>query len=140
MDVPAVSTVDPIRIQGLREFQSALRYAEDGLQKELRAVFNDAAGIVVGGARPRLPRDSGALAASLRATSGQRNATVTLGKAKTPYAGWIEFGGRVGRKRSVSRPFIKAGRTLYPTVRRREDDIRDVMAEGLTRLADRAGL
>ena len=40
----------------------------------------------------------------------------------------------------MSRPFVKAGRTLYPTVRRREEQIRDVMAAGLTRLADRAGL
>ena len=132
--------IDPVRIEGLREFQAALRDADDGLQKELRAVFNDAAGIVVDTARPRLPRRSGKLAATLRATSGQREAWVTLGKAKVPYAGWIEFGGRVGRKRSVRRMFIPGGRTLYPAVRRREEQIRDVMAEGLNRLADRAGL
>jgi hypothetical protein len=135
-----MSTIEPIRISGLAEFQKALRNAGDGLQKQLRLVFNDAADIVVPRARPRLPRRTGALQASLRASSGQRDARVTLGKAKTPYAGFIEFGGRVGRNKSVRRPFIVGGRTIYPAVRSEEAQIAEAMAKGLNRLADEAGL
>lgn len=135
-----MATVDPIKIEGLKDFQAAIRNAEDGLQKQLRVVFNEAAEIVVGSGRPFIPRRSGALAATLRASSGQRNATVSLGKAKTPYAGWIEFGGRVGPDQSVRRPFVPGGRSMYPAVRREEADIVAVMSRGLNRLADQAGL
>jgi hypothetical protein len=65
---------------------------------------------------------------------------VSLGKAKTPYAGWIEFGGRVGPNQSVRRPFVPGGRSMYPAVKREEAKIREVMADGLNRLADKAGL
>ncbi len=135
-----MAAVDPIKIEGLVDFQKAIRGAEDGLQKELRVVFNQAADIVVGSGRPFVPRRTGALAATLRASSGQRNATVSLGKAKTPYAGWIEFGGRVGPNQSVRRPFVPGGRSMYPAVKREEATIREVMADGLNRLADKAGL
>ena len=135
-----MSTVDPLRIDGLKDFQAALRAAGDGLQKRLRVVFNEAADVIVSAARPGIPRRSGTLAGSLRASSGQREATVTLGKAKTPYAGWIEFGGRVGRKQSIVRRFVAGGRNLYPAVTRRRAEIETVMARGLERLADEAGL
>ena len=135
-----MATVDPIKIEGLVDFQAAIRRAEDGLQKQLRVVFNEAAEIVVGSGRPFIPRRSGRLANTFRASSGQRNATVTLGTASTPYAGWIEFGGRVGRNQSVRRPFVPGGRSMYPAVKREEAEILAVMAEGLNRLADEAGL
>lgn len=135
-----MAAVDPLKIQGLADFQKALRAAEDGLQKELRVVFNEAADIIVGSGRPFIPRRTGALAATLRASSGQRDATVSLGKAKTPYAGFIEFGGRVGPNQSVRRKFVPGGRSMYPAVKREEAKITGVMADGLNRLADKAGL
>lgn len=135
-----MAAVDPIKIEGLVDFQRAVKLAEDGLQKQLRVVFNEAAEIVVGSGRPFIPRRSGALAATLRASSGQRNATVSLGKAKTPYAGFVEFGGRVGPNQSVRRPFVPGGRSMYPAVKREEAEIMAVMAKGLNRLADEAGL
>lgn len=135
-----MAAVDPIKIEGLVDFQRAIKSAEDGLQKQLRLVFNEAADIVVGSGRPFIPRRTGALAATLRASSGQRNATVSLGKAKTPYAGFIEFGGRVGPNQSVRRPFVPGGRSMYPAVKREEAEILAVMAKGLNRLADEAGL
>jgi hypothetical protein len=135
-----MATVDPLRIEGLRDFQRALRDAENGLQKQLRVVFNDAADIVVGSARPFIPTRTGALAGTLRAASGQRDATVALGRGKTTrYAGWVEFGGRRGRS-EARRPFVKGGRSMYPAVRREEAELSAVMAAGLNRLADQAGL
>ena len=135
-----MSTIDPIKIRGLKEFQASLRAAEDGLQKQLRIVFNEAADVVVSSARPLIPHRSGRLAGSLRASSGQRDASVKMGGAKLGYAGWIEFGGRVGPKKSVRRPFVPAGRTMYPAVRREDTKLTDVMEKGLNRLAQEAGL
>lgn len=130
-----------IKIDGLKDFQKALKNAEDGLQKQLRIVFNEAADLVVDGARPDVPVRSGKLRASLRASSQQRSARVTLGRGKTAnYAGWIEFGGRVGIRRSVSRRVVKEGRSMYPAMVKRSQTIHEVMAAGLIRLADEAGL
>ena len=134
------TVIDPIKIDGLRDLQAALKAADGESQKQIRVVLNEAAEIVVAGARPLIPRRSGKLAASLKAASGQRDANVKLGGAKLGYAGWIEFGGRVGRNQSVRRPFVPAGRSVYPAVRRREADISRVMEDGLTRLAQSAGL
>lgn len=132
--------IEPLKIEGLKDFQAALRDAEEGLQKQLRVVFNEAADAVVASARPFIPRRSGRLAGTLKASSGQREASVKLGGVKTPYAGFIEFGGRVGRRRSVIRRFVPGGRSLYPAVQREEGQLTDIMARGLERLADEAGL
>lgn len=133
-------TVDPIKIDGLRDLQAGLRAADGESQKQIRLVLNDAADIVVGHARPLIARRTGKLAASLKAASGQRDATVKLGGARIPYAGWWEFGGRVGRRRSIVRRFVPAGRTVYPAVVSREPEITRVMVTGLDRLAAEAGL
>lgn len=132
--------IDRIKIDGLRDLQAALKAADGESQKQIRVVLNDAADIVVGTARPLIPRRSGKLASSLKVASGQREAAVKLGAAKIPYAGWIEFGGRVGRKESVTRRYVRGGRTVYPSVRRREAEITAAMEAGLTRLAEEAGL
>ena len=34
-----------------------------------------------------------------------------------PWYGFADFGGRVGRKRSIKRTYIKGGRWLFPAVR-----------------------
>lgn len=131
---------DPIKIDGLRQFQAAVRMMEDGLQKELRVIFNRAADLVIDDARPRIPTRSGKAKASLKARSGQREARIVGGGAKVPYFGWLDYGGRVGPDRSVRRPFIKEGRYIYPAYTRHRDDIVDIMVDGIGDLARRAGL
>ncbi len=59
--------------------------------------------------RSRMPKVSGALAASVMASSDNRGVSVD---ADTPYAGWIEFGGTRGR------PYVDSGRYLTPVVTR----------------------
>lgn len=129
-------TTDPIRITGLKDFQRSLKEAEATLPRTLRLIFNEAADVVVDAASPNVPRRTGALRASLRATSQQRSARVTLGKGKTAqFAGVIEFG---DPKRG--RPFVKGGRAIYPGFVRKRAEVLDVMTAGLNRLADEAGL
>lgn len=132
--------IDPIKIGGLRDLQSGLKAADGESQKQIRLVLNEAADVVVGHARPLMPRRSGRLVGSLKAASGQREASVKLGGAKVPYAGWIEFGGRVGRDQSVVRRFVRGGRHVYPAVAAREVELTKIMGDGLTRLALEAGL
>lgn len=130
---------DALRIEGLREFQAALKRADGESQKQLRVVLNGAARLVVEGATPRIARRSGRAAASMRAQSQQRVARVKAGGARVPYYPWLDFGGSVGRNKSVHRPFIKAGRYLYPTVRDRRAMIQEELEDGLKRLARNVG-
>lgn len=132
-----------VRVEGLKDFQKALRDADRALGPELRKGLNEAGEIIVSDVRPDLPRHSGQLAASLRARSTQREGRVVLGSARVPYAGWIEFGGRIvqhNRRRVIERPFIPGGRWLFPSAERNRDKIIRLMDHKVDDLARRAGL
>lgn len=129
-----------ITIDGLREFQAKLKRADGQSQKELRLVLNDAAELIVVGARPLVPRRSGKAAGSVKARSTQRMAQVKAGGARVPYYPWLDFGGAVGRQNSIRRPFIKEGRYLYPTFIAKREPIRERLAAGLANLIQKAGL
>jgi Bacteriophage HK97-gp10, putative tail-component len=78
--------------------------------------FENVADKVASAARWRVPRQSGALAASIAVGRERGSVLVGIGDSDTPYAGWIEFGGaRAGRGGGVAeRPYIPSGRYLYP--------------------------
>lgn len=129
-----------IEIKGLREFSRQLRKLDNDLPKGLRLIGNDAANVVVDKARPLIPRLTGAAAGSLKAKSTRTAARVSAGGRKVPYYGWLDFGGRVGRHNSVSRPFMKEGRYIWKTFSEERTKVQDVMEKGLKQLAERAGL
>lgn len=129
-----MATIDPISITGLRDIQAALKQLDGESQKQLRVVFNDAAQAVVGGAARRVPTLTGAARQSLRATSSQREAKVSGGSKKAAYYGWLDFGGRVGPNRSVSRPFVKTGRYIYPAYAANKESIGKALEQSLVDL------
>jgi hypothetical protein len=135
-----VSTIDPIKVSGLKEFQRALKQMDGESQKQLRVVLNQSAETVAVGAARRVPRRTGRAAASLRAQSSQREARVMGGSKKVPYYGWLDFGGRIGRDKSQRRPFVQSGRYMYPTFAANRDSIYKALQKGLAELARTAGL
>lgn len=135
-----MATIAPISITGLREIQAALKQLDGESQKQLRVVLNQAAQAVVGGAARRVPTKTGAARASIRAASGQREAKVSGGSKKVPYYGWIDFGGKVGRDRSVRRPFLQSGRYIYPAYDANKDSIGKALGKALVDLCTNAGL
>lgn len=135
-----MSTIQPIRIEGLREFQRALKEMDGESQKRLKMVLDDVSAVVAAGAARRVPRKSGRAAASLRTQSSQREARVVGGSKKVPYYAFLDFGGRVGRKKSVSRPFVKSGRYLWPAVSANRDTLTAALQKALIDLARDVGL
>lgn len=129
-----------IRISGLKELQAALRAMDGESQKQLRIALNEAAELIVVGARRKMPSKTGAAKASLKAVSGQRDARVSLGGRRAPYAPWLDFGGRVGPKRSVHRPFKRQGRYVYKTLADEHEGIQRVLEEAIVAVARNAGL
>ncbi|MGH9251138.1 MAG: HK97 gp10 family phage protein [Acidimicrobiales bacterium] len=133
---------EAIRIVGLREFQRAIKAVDRDLPKALRMAFNDAAKVVVDDAQPRVPRRSGTAAATVRAKSTQRSTRVAGGGSHAPYYPWLDFGGRVGRRRSVERPFLDKGRYIYNAYYRKRDsgEFTEALERGLVKVAERAGV
>lgn len=132
--------VQPLRISGLREIQKALKDLDGESQKELRTALNEGAQIVVNVAQRRVPVLTGAARSSIRATSGQREARVSAGGKKAPYLPWLDYGGKVGRNRSVVRPFIKGGRYLYPAYESQHDNVLRLIRKRLTDLLAKKGI
>lgn len=133
--------VGKIQVTGLREFQAALRKMDAGLPKLLRVALNEASGLVVDYARPRMPTRTGRARGSVKTRSSQREARVAMGGRAAPYAPWLDFGGQ-GRihGRPAPRPFIRGGRYVYPGLAANQTEITEVMSRALTDLAKSAGL
>lgn len=131
---------DPVRIEGLREFQRGLKSLDRDLPKALRLAFNDAADIVISDARPRVPSRSGRAKGTVRARSTQTAARVTGGGSRAPYYPWLDFGGRVGRRRSVRRPFLSEGRYIYRAFYDNRPRFLDAMTDAIMKVARSAGI
>jgi hypothetical protein len=133
-------TGEAIRVTGLREFQRNLKKLDADLPKALRIAFNGAAEVVVDDARPRVARRSGRAAGTVKARSTQTASRVVGGGNKAPYYPWLDFGGRVGRRRSVSRPFLKSGRYIYDAYFDNRSRYGELLEQGLLEVAASAGV
>lgn len=132
--------VEPIKIDGLRQFSKSLKQLDADLPKALRVAFNGATEIVVTEARPKVPKVSGKAAGSIKARSTRTAARVVGGSTRVPYLPWLDFGGRVGRNRSVRRPFLKEGRYIYKAFFANRDRFGDALQDALVDVAEQAGL
>jgi hypothetical protein len=135
-----VASGSRIEIKGIKEFQASLRKMDADLPKQLRIALNQASQLVIDKARADVPTRSGAARASLKVRSSQREARVAAGGRKAPYYPWLDFGGKVGRGKSVHRPFFKEGRYIYPALRKNREEITQVMLTAVSDLARGAGL
>jgi hypothetical protein len=129
-----------IKIDGLDQFVRNLKKLDSDLPKALRVGFNGAAQIIVDYAKPKVPHRTGKAAGSIRAQSTRSTVRVSEGGARAPWMPWLDFGGRVGRKKSVSRPFLREGRFLYAGLHAERDRINDAVVNALLDTARAAGV
>jgi HK97 gp10 family phage protein len=130
-----------IQVDGLDELRKAFREAGDKVAtKELGKAGKDAADIVAKEAASRVPVLTGAARKSVRAVVAQGGGAVREGGPKAEYVPWLDFGGRVGRNRSVSRPFIKLGRYVYPALNDRHAQVVELYDDLVDGVLKRAGL
>ncbi len=135
-----MAAIEPIKIAGLAAFNRNLRKLGDDLPKALRLAHNEAAQLIVDYARPRVPTKTGRAAASIKAKSTRTETRVSGGSKRASYYPWLDFGGRVGPRRSVHRPFIKQGRYLYPALGANYDRFVALLEEKLIDVARQAGV
>lgn len=132
---------DPVRVDGLKALQKALREIDQNLPKQIRVILNDAATEVIDYAKPKIPTRTGRARASIKARSSQREVRIAVGGTKAPYYPWLDFGGQGRRNhKPPPRPFLKRGRYLYPGLDARHDQVTEIMSKGLTDLIEAAGL
>src|SRR5687768_78716 len=126
--------MNAIKVDGLRQLSRALRELDKDAPKQLRIIQNDAAGLVATRAKPRVARQSGRAQRSIKASSTRTLARVKGGGPKQPYYPWLEFGGRVGKNRSIQRKFIKSGRYIYPAYAGSRAHVQAKLTAGMTKL------
>lgn len=134
---------EPIRVEGLAEWNRALRRLNADAPKALRIAHNKAAVLVVNAAKPRVPigpGKGGHAKDTIRVASTRTATRVRAGSARSPYYPWLDFGGSVGRKRSVRRPFIKEGRYIFAAYNDNKPEIADVLKRELEAVINSAGL
>lgn len=131
--------IEPIKVEGLREFNRGLRALNADAPKGLRLAGNEAARIVVAAAKPRVPigpGKGGHAASSLKAASTRTAARVSAGGKKYPYYPWLDFGGRVGPAKSVRRPFLKQGRYIWAAFDDHRAEVEQTLRDQLAKVAD----
>lgn len=133
-------TIDPVRIEGVADLVRSLRQLNADLPKALATAATRAAQVVVDKAQSGVPRRSGNAARSIQVKTAGPRAKVVSGGRRAPYFPWLDFGGRVGRKKSVKRPYLPDGRYVYPAYRSTRDQVENVLRESLTEAARDAGL
>jgi HK97 gp10 family phage protein len=118
-----------VKVEGLREFNRALRKLPPEYKTEQKAIHKKVAEPVARAAEPRAPRKSGRLAASIRAQGTQREGRVAAGGASVPYAGPIHFGWSA--RNIEPQPF------LTDALHAEEATVVDIYVEETDRLIDR---
>ncbi|HEX5120363.1 MAG TPA: hypothetical protein VFW65_34710 [Pseudonocardiaceae bacterium] len=132
-----------IRVDGLKQLNKSLRALSADAPKALRLAGNDAADLIVKTARPKVPTGPGKgghAAASVKAASTRTAARVKAGGPKYPYFPWLDFGGKVGRRKRTTRPFLKSGRYVWKAYGEQREHVAQTLAEGLEKVIGDAGL
>lgn len=103
-----------VRARGLDGFIHELDVAEDRLVSGVRDLTRELAKDAADDARDnaRSGKKTGASMNSIRAMG-----PVVRAGDDVPWYGFADFGGRVGKDRSIVRRYIKGGRWLFPAVR-----------------------
>lgn len=150
-----MANVAGVKVIGLKELTARLAQAATYEPQLVRDQLAPIAQAIVDEVIPEMKssfvsdpsRRDGALEDSLRAstTVGKRGASASIkegskgsgdGDHKVPYAGWFEFGGpRAKSHRPPNRTFVKNGRFLFPTVKKRRAEIQAAVEAALQELA-----
>jgi hypothetical protein len=129
-----------VNVTGLRQYVRGIKKLDKDLGKVMRKSLNEVAQVVVDKARPRVRRRSGRAAGTVRASSTQTAARIAAGGRRAPYYPWLDWGGRVGRRKSIRRPFIKQGRYIYPALGEAMSEVHEMVGKALRESASSAGL
>lgn len=128
-----------INIRGIRELNRSLKQVDSQLPKQLKDEFKSLATDVAGKIQSKVPTLTGRARSSVKPRATSRGAGIAFGGSKAEYYPWLDFGGKVGRKKSIYRDFIKEGRYVYPTLREMNPEIADRVDKIIEEVSEKAG-
>lgn len=134
---------EAIKVEGLAAFNRSLKQLDAALPKALRLALNEAADLVVTGARTKVPRRTGRAASSIKAKSTRTKVRVSEGGRRAVYMPWLDYGGEGRRRgRPPKRPFIREGRYVYKAYfgARDSGEFERVLTKALLGVAASAGV
>lgn len=128
-----------IEVDGADEFADAAERVARDLSNTEKTINEQAAELVYKDAKPRVVVGRTGRAAGSLKLRGDR---VEGGGSRAPYYGWLDFGGRAGRRKSISRPYRTRGRYIYRSFfdLKGKDKFFDVARDELEQTANRAGV
>ncbi len=129
-----------VSAEGLDQLVRQLAAAADQLGTAATVAAASAARLVADAARPRIPRRSGDAASSLIVQESPASAVLAAGGSRAPYYGFVDFGGRVGRRDATLRPYVRQGRYLYPGLESRDVEITQAAERAAADVLRSAGL
>ena len=127
-----------VKVTGVAELARAFKAMDADLPAELKRRFTAIAETVAGIARNRVPEVTGRARRSIKARGSTRGASIAFGGTAAPYMPWLDFGGRVGRNRSVSRPLVPGGRYVYPAISDQKEETAKAAELAVTDVAEDA--
>lgn len=131
-----------VRVEGLAEFQRALRDISKEMASELRVANLLAAQVVARSATSKAQGQGGVAAKtapSIKAAAEQRRSKVALGGAGFPFAMGAEFGGRGRPTTQQFKPHLGTrGYFFYEAVRGTRDEFIEAYARALDQLMRKA--
>lgn len=142
-----------VHVEGLAALMRAMVRVAPEARKQLRTAAKNVGGKLASQTAAKVPKRTGNAARSLKPSVKGNDVLVTGGGGRAPYYPWLDFGGTVGRGRkstttitlftdrtgkvrmrsrtdrarktgTSTRPFIKGGRYLYPTLERLQHELR----------------
>lgn len=135
-----------IEIRGLRELRAAFRTVDLEIPKELRREFKTIGEAIIARVRARVPHRTGEAAGSLRLRATQTGVGIARPAGGQPWRGvrgayynWLDFGGKTGRGKRIERPFVKAGRYLYPAIAEARPELAELAADAVVSVARKHG-
>lgn len=128
-----------VEVDGLDEFTDATERLRRELPDVAKTSAENAAEMVYKDARPRVVVGRTGRASGSLKLKGDR---VEAGGSRAPYYGWLDFGGRAGRRRTNRRPYQPRGRYIYRSFfdLKGKDKFLDGAEDELEQAANRAGL
>ncbi len=132
-----------VRVRGGARLMAELGVFGRSLPRVVKQAAREAALPVASDAKTRMPTGpakGGHARSSIRVATSRGGVAIRGGGRRFEYYPWLEFGGRVGRRKSVHRTRIKAGRYLYPSLVANRPAIERNMNRLIVRAALSSGL
>lgn len=128
-----------VEVRGIRELSTAFRKLDGELPRALKSRFLKVAENVTDEAKSRTPKVSGAAQSSIKPKGSARGAAISFGGTKAEYFPWLNFGGRVGRNKSIERDRMTPDRYIYTSIADKKEETEAAVDDAIRDTARDAG-